>query len=561
MPEAADTCPLSTQEIPMSSIPGTGVSGAARGIALLRDPLLNKGTGFTERERDQLGLRGLLPAHVLSLKLQAERVLANLRGLPSDLDKYVALNALHDRNEALFFRVVCDNIDEIQPLIYTPTVGLACQKFGHIFQRPRGLFIGASDRGRISEILRNWPYPAKLIVVTDGERILGLGDLGANGMGIPVGKLSLYAACAGVHPELCLPVMLDVGTDNEALAADPYYVGLRRKRVRGPEYDALVEELVAAAQQVFPGVLIQFEDFANRNAFRLLKKYRDRVCTFNDDIQGTAAVALAGMLCALRISGRRLSDQMFLYLGAGEAATGIADLVVSAMMAEGTSEAAARSRNWLFDSHGLVVKGRGELAEHKRPYAHAHAPVAQFDAAIRALKPTGIIGVAATGGLFTPAVLETMARLNQRPVVFALSNPTSKAECTAEQAYRHTQGRALFACGSPFDPVTLDGRTFVPRQGNNSYIFPGVGLGVIASGARRVTDEMFMAAARTLAALVSEADLAQGSLYPALPRIREVSAQIAAAVARVAYERGLAQGDAPSDLLAHVQKQMYDPRY
>jgi len=561
MPEAADTCPLSTQEIPMSSIPGTGVSGAARGIALLRDPLLNKGTGFTERERDQLGLRGLLPAHVLSLKLQAERVLANLRGLPSDLDKYVALNALHDRNEALFFRVVCDNIDEIQPLIYTPTVGLACQKFGHIFQRPRGLFIGASDGGRISEILRNWPYPAKLIVVTDGERILGLGDLGANGMGIPVGKLSLYAACAGVHPELCLPVMLDVGTDNEALAADPYYVGLRRKRVRGPEYDALVEELVAAAQQVFPGVLIQFEDFANRNAFRLLKKYRDRVCTFNDDIQGTAAVALAGMLCALRISGRRLSDQMFLYLGAGEAATGIADLVVSAMMAEGTSEAAARSRNWLFDSHGLVVKGRGELAEHKRPYAHAHAPVAQFDAAIRALKPTGIIGVAATGGLFTPAVLETMARLNQRPIVFALSNPTSKAECTAEQAYRHTQGRALFACGSPFDPVTLDGRTFVPRQGNNSYIFPGVGLGVIASGARRVTDEMFMAAARTLAALVSEADLAQGSLYPALPRIREVSAQIAAAVARVAYERGLAQGDAPRDLLAHVQKQMYDPRY
>ena len=545
----------------MSSIPGMAAPGAARGIALLRDPLLNKGTAFTERERDQLGLRGLLPAHILSLKEQADRVLANLRSLPGDLDKYVALNALHDRNEALFFRVVCDNIDEIQPLIYTPTVGLACQKFGHIFQRPRGLFIGASDRGRISEILRNWPYPAKLIVVTDGERILGLGDLGANGMGIPVGKLSLYAACAGVHPELCLPVMLDVGTDNEALAADPYYVGLRRKRVRGPEYDALVEELVAAAQQVFPGVLIQFEDFANRNAFRLLKKYRDRVCTFNDDIQGTAAVALAGMLCALRISGRRLSDQMFLYLGAGEAATGIADLVVSAMMAEGTSEAAARSRNWLFDSHGLVVKGRGELAEHKRPYAHAHAPVAQFDAAIRALKPTGIIGVAATGGLFTPAVLETMARLNQRPIVFALSNPTSKAECTAEQAYRHTQGRALFACGSPFDPVTLEAKTFVPRQGNNSYIFPGVGLGVIASGARRVTDEMFMAAARTLAALVTEADLAQGSLYPALPRIREVSAQIAAAVARVAYERGLAQGDAPRDLLAHVQKQMYDPRY
>jgi len=312
---------------------------------------------------------------------------------------------------------------------------------------------------------------------------------------------------------------------------------------------------------VFPGVLMQFEDFANRNAFRLLKKYRDRVCTFNDDIQGTAAVALAGMLCALRLSGRRLSDQVLLYLGAGEAATGIADLMVSAMIAEGASEAAARSRNWLFDSQGLVVQRRGELAEHKRPYAHDREPVAQFGAAIRALKPTGIIGVAATGGLFTPEVLETMARLNERPIVFALSNPTSKAECTAEQAYRHTQGRALFACGSPFDPVTLGGRTFVPRQGNNSYIFPGVGLGVIASGARRVTDEMFMAAARTLAALVTEGDLAQGSLYPALPRIREVSAQIAAAVARVAYERGLTPGEAPKDLLAYVQKQMYDPRY
>jgi len=545
----------------MSSFPGMAASGAARGIALLRDPLLNKGTAFTERERDQLGLRGLLPAHILSLKEQADRVLANLRSLPSDLDKYVALNALHDRNEALFFRVVCDNIDEMQPLIYTPTVGLACQKFGHIFQRPRGLFIGANDRGRVAEILRNWPYPAKLIVVTDGERILGLGDLGANGMGIPVGKLSLYAACAGVHPELCLPVMLDVGTDNKTLAADPYYVGLRRPRVRGPEYDALVEELVEAAQQAFPGVLIQFEDFANRNAFRLLKKYRERICTFNDDIQGTAAVALAGMLCALRISGGRLSDQVFLYLGAGEAATGIADLVVSAMMAEGASEAAARSRNWLFDSQGLVVQRRGELAEHKRPYAHDREPVAQFGAAIRALKPTGIIGVAATGGLFTPEVLETMARLNERPIVFALSNPTSKAECTAEQAYRYTEGRALFACGSPFDPVTLGAKTFVPRQGNNSYIFPGVGLGVIASGAQRVTDEMFMAAARTLAALVTEEDLAQGSLYPALPRIREVSAQIAAAVARVAYERGLAPGEAPRDLLAHVQKQMYDPRY
>jgi malate dehydrogenase (oxaloacetate-decarboxylating)(NADP+) len=303
----------------------------ARGLALLRDPLLNKGTAFTEEERDALGLRGLLPAHVLTMPEQVERVLTNLRRLPDDLEKYVALNALHDRNETLFFRIVCDNIDEIQPLIYTPTVGLACQRFGHIFQRPRGLFIGANDRGRIAQLLRNWPYAAKLIVVTDGERILGLGDLGANGMGIPVGKLSLYSACAGVHPKLCLPVMLDVGTNNEELRKDPYYVGLRQPRVRGAAYDELIDEFIAAAQDVFPGVLIQFEDFANHSAFRLLHHYRDRACVFNDDIQGTAAVALAGIFSALRVTGDKLTDQTVLFLGAGEAATGIADLVVSAM--------------------------------------------------------------------------------------------------------------------------------------------------------------------------------------------------------------------------------------
>ena len=485
-----------------------------RGIALLRDPLLNKGTAFTEQERDALGLRGLLPAHVLSLEQQAERVLSNLRRLPNDLEKYVALNALHDRNETLFFRVVCDNIDEIQPLIYTPTVGLACQEFGHIFQRPRGIFIGANDRGRIAKLLDNWPHPAKLIVVTDGERILGLGDLGANGMGIPVGKLSLYSACAGVDPKLCLPVMLDVGTNNEMLLKDPYYVGLRQHRLRGPEYDELIDEFITAARDRFPGVLIQFEDFANHSAFRLLSKYRDRICAFNDDIQGTAAVALAGIFSALRVTGGKLSDQKLLFLGAGEAATGIADLVVAGMVAQGCTEAEARRRNWLVDSRGLVVKGRPELAEHKLPYAHEHAPIGDFLTAIRTIKPTAIIGVAATGGTFTSAVLQAMAQLNERPIVFALSNPTSKSECTAEEAYRHTQGRALFACGSPYEPVKLDGRTLVPRQGNNSYIFPGVGLGVIASGAERVTDEMFMSAANTLALLVSESDLDQGSLYP-----------------------------------------------
>lgn len=532
-----------------------------RGVALLRDPLLNKGTAFSEQERDTLGLRGLLPSHIFSLQEQAARVLTNLRHLPDDLDKYVALNALHDRNEALFFRVVCDNIDEIQPLIYTPTVGLACQRFGHIFQRPRGVFIGANDRGRIAELLGNWPYPAKLIVVSDGERILGLGDLGANGMGIPVGKLSLYSAGAGVHPKLCLPVMLDVGTNNAELLNDPYYIGLRQRRLRGAEYDELIDEFVNAACDVFPGVMIQFEDFANHTAFRLLRKYRDRVCVFNDDIQGTAAVALAGVFSALRVTGGKLADQTLLFLGAGEAATGIADLVVSAMVMQGCPAPEARQRNWLMDSRGLVIRNRADLAEHKLPYAHEHAPIGDFVTAIRTLKPTAIIGVAAVGGTFTGEVLQAMAKLNARPIVFALSNPTSKAECTAEEAYRYTDGQALFACGSPFDPVKLDGRTFVPRQGNNSYIFPGVGLGIIASGARLVTDEMFMSAARTLANLVSESDLEQGSLYPALPRIREVSARIAAEVAQVAYQRGLTAGKVPNDVQAFVLSHMYEPDY
>lgn len=539
----------------------SAVDALPRGLALLRDPLLNKGTAFSEQERDAFGLRGLLPAHVLTQEEQARRVLTNLRRLPDALEKYIALNALHDRNETLFFRVVCDNIDEIQPLIYTPTVGLACQRFGHIFQRPRGLFIGADDRGRIAQLLRNWPYPAKLIVVTDGERILGLGDLGANGMGIPVGKLSLYCACAGVHPKLCLPVMLDVGTNNVELLNDPYYVGLRRRRLRGPEYDAFVDEFITAARDVFPGVLIQFEDFANHSAFHLLRRYRDRICTFNDDIQGTAAVALAGIFSALRVSKAKLTDQRLLFLGAGEAATGIADLVVSAMVAQGLPEAEARRRNWLVDSRGLVVKSRGDLAEHKLAYAHEHPPVADFPTAVRTLKPTAIIGVAAVGGTFTAEVLQAMADINKRPIVFALSNPTSKSECSAEEAYRHTGGQALFACGSPFDPVTLNGQTFVPRQGNNSYIFPGVGLGAIASGAQRITDEMFMGAALALAELVTEADLAQGSLYPALPRIREVSAHIAAEVARVAYQKGLSAQKPPNDLMAHIRSHMYEPNY
>jgi malate dehydrogenase (oxaloacetate-decarboxylating)(NADP+) len=448
------------------------------------------------------------------------------------------------------------------PIVYTPTVGLACQRYTHIFQRPHGIFVSAADRGRVADVLANWPRrDVAIIVVSDGERILGLGDLGANGMGIPVGKLSLYTACAGVSPNACLPVLLDVGTNNSELLDDPLYIGLQQPRVRGEEYDALVEEFVVAASNLFPGVVIQFEDFATHNAFRLLKKYRDRIPTFNDDIQGTAAVVLAGILSALRITGGALGEQTLLFQGAGEAATGIADLVVEAMVAKGVDQAQARRRCWLFDSRGLVVKQRAELAAHKQPYAHEHAPAGSLLEAVKALRPTAIIGVAAVGGAFTEDVVRTMAAINKRPIVFALSNPTSKSECTATQAYRWSDGRALFACGSPFDPVTMDGRSYVPRQGNNSYIFPGVGLGVIVSGSSRVTDEMFMAAAHTLAEQVTEDDLKQGSLYPPLKNIRDVSAQIAAAVATVAYRRELARGPAPADLLGFMKSKMYEPRY
>src|SRR5450755_43929 len=534
-----------------------------RGVTLLHDPELNKGTAFSEAERDALGLKGLLPPHVCSQAEQVARVLGNFRRLESPLEKYIFMAALHDRNEALFFRIVTENPDEMMPIIYTPTVGLACQRFGHIFQRPRGIFVTANDRGQVKNLLRNWPHrDVAMVVVTDGERILGLGDLGSSGMGIPVGKLALYTACAGIQPTQCLPVMLDVGTNNQSLRDDPLYLGLAQPRLTGDAYDALVDEFVTAAREVFPGVVVQFEDFANHNAFRLLKKYRDRICTFNDDIQGTAAVALSGLCSALRVTGGTLDRQRLLFLGAGEAATGIADLVVAAMVAGGADPVRARRCCWLFDSKGLVVAGRrGELAEHKLPYAHENAPQADFVAAIRVLEPTALVGVSANAGAFTPAVFEAMCALNPRPIVFALSNPTSKAECTAEQAYARSGGQALFACGSPFDPVTIGGRTWVPRQGNNSYIFPGVGLGTIAVRSRRVTDEMFLAAATALAKQVTQQDLDQGSLYPPLAQVRDVSLRLAVAVAEIAFHQGHAGVDRPADLLSHVRSCMYDPTY
>ena len=532
------------------------------GIGILQDPTLNKGTAFTEAERDALGLRGLLPPRIQEQDDQVARVLGNLRKKPNPLEQYIFLLSLQDRNETLFYRVIQDHIEEMLPLIYTPTVGQACQLYGHIFRRPRGLFISANDRGRVAQVLKNWPRTdVRVVVVTDGERILGLGDLGCNGMGIPVGKLSIYTAGAGIHPSQCLPVTIDVGTNNQSLLDDPLYLGLRQPRMTGPAFDELVEEFVTATIAAFPHALIQFEDFANHNAFRFLEKYRNRVCSFNDDIQGTASVALSGIYSALRITKGNLRDQKLLFFGAGEAGTGIGELVVSALVADGMPEAEERLRCWFIDSQGLVVKSREKLAHHKLPFAHDHEPIVEPLAIVEKLRPTALIGVSGKAGTFSQAILETISKNVERPIVFALSNPTSKAECTAEEAYRLTGGRAVFASGSPFQPVTFEGKRFVPGQGNNSYIFPGVGLGVIACASRIVTDEMFLAAARTLADEVQESDLDQGRIYPSLQRLSEVSAAIAVAVVEVARKRGLARKEIEGDLPTAIRALMYKPEY
>ncbi len=535
---------------------------AEQGSTILHDPRRNKGTAFTEHERDQLGLRGLLPPRVFTLAQQESRALENLRRKTSDLEKYVFLTSLQDRNETLFYRLVINHLEEIVPLIYTPTVGLACQSYAHIFRRPMGMYLSSADRGHIHEVLQNWPGDdVRVIVVTDGERILGLGDLGADGMGIPVGKLALYVACAGIHPSFCLPVMLDVGTDNDALLADSLYIGSNQRRMRGPEYDALVDEFVAAAQTRWPGVLIQLEDFGNANAFRLLRRYKNQACLFDDDIQGTASVALAGLYSALRITGGALTQQRFLFFGAGEAGIGIGNLIVSALEAEGLTTVQARERCWFVDSGGLVTHARTGLAEHKLPFAHPHAPVTDLAGAVDTLQPTVLIGVSGVPQTFTQPIIEAMGRYNARPVIFALSNPTSKSECTAEQAYQWTDGRAVFASGSPFAPVEINRTTLVSGQGNNAYIFPGVGLGVVVSGATRVTDEMFLVAAKVLAECTGADDLAVGRIYPALSRIREVSAAIATAIVTLAHARGLARYPAHADVAAQVRAHMYEPLY
>ena len=533
-----------------------------KGSQILHEPLLNKGTGFTAKERKSLDLVGLLPPTILTIEEQKDRIMENFHAKQDELEKYIFMIALQDRNETLFYRTVIDEIETMMPIIYTPIVGKACQKYGQIFRRPRGLFISANDRGNINSLLGNWPNPhVDVIVVTDGERILGLGDLGAHGMGIPVGKLSLYTACAGIDPARCLPIMLDVGTDNEDLREDPLYIGITQKRLRGNEYDDLMDEFMEEVRSVFPDTLIQFEDFANVNARRLLNKYRNDFRMFNDDIQGTAAVTLAGLMATQSITDRKLQDETLMFYGAGTAGMGIAELFVSALEKDGISEDEARSKCWFIDSQGLVVKERKGLNRSKLSFAHYHAPVKNMLDIINTVKPTALIGVSGQSQSFSKPVLQAMARINERPIIFALSNPTSMSECTAEQAYGWTEGRCVFASGSPFESVTMNGESFTPGQGNNAYIFPGVGLGAVISRSRTVPDTLFLVAAEILSSMVTDENISSGQIYPSLSSIQEVSKNIALAVVRQAEKDGLMSSKLPNDLDQHIDKYIYRPVY
>ncbi|KRX27553.1 NADP-dependent malic enzyme, mitochondrial [Trichinella nelsoni] len=568
-------------QLPLYRLPCPRLGGAAqstdqqsRQFSILFQRLFRGGIAFTIKERHILGIHGLLPPNVLTADQQMQRILKNLDNESSDLRRYVALNDLQDRNEKLFYRVLCENVEKYMPIVYTPTVGLACQKFGLIFRRPKGIFISIQDDSveRIYNILAAWPEKdIRAICVTDGERILGLGDLGAYGMGIPVGKLSLYVALAGVHPQWCLPVVLDVGTDNEEIKKDPFYIGMKHKRIRDERYDRLVDNFLRAAVERFgPTCLIQFEDFANQNAFRFLDKYKKAYCTFNDDIQGTASVAVAGLLSAAKMTKKSLKDHKVLFYGAGEAAVGIAKLTCLAMSNEGIPFEEAKKNIWMVDSKGLIVKGRSHLNEHKLEFAQDHAEVQSLEDIINKVKPTAIIviwmldfaGAATITGAFNETILRTMAKLNDRPIVFALSNPTSKSECTAEQAYKFTDGRAIFASGSPFDKVEYGGKVFCPGQGNNSYIFPGVALGAICSMARHIPDEVFLIAAQVLSNLVTEKHMEEGRVYPPLNVVREISVKIAAAVAEQCYESGEAACfPKPDDMEAFIRSKVYSYEY
>ena len=542
------------------------------GSALLDWPLLNKGSAFTDDERQALGLLGILPPHVSTLEEQVARAYENYRRKDTDLERYIFLGALQDRNETLFYRLVSEHITEMMPIIYTPTVGLACQQYSHIYRRPRGLYISYPQADRLDEILGNAPSAQpSVIVVTDGERILGLGDLGVGGMGIPIGKLALYTLCAGINPATTLPVMLDVGTNNQSLLDDPLYLGWRHRRIEVEDYDAFVEHFVTAVLRRFPKTLLQWEDFSKQNAARLLERYRDRLCTFNDDIQGTGAVTLAGLMAAAQVTGQPLRDQRSVVLGAGSSAIGISDQLTTALVDEGLSVAAARGAVWLVDSEGLVHTGRTGLGESKGRYAQpidrlsgwgveSRARIGLADV-VRHVRPTILIGTSAQPGAFTEAIVRDMASTVERPIIFPLSNPTSRSEAVPADLLAWTEGRAIVATGSPFADVTVNGRAIRIGQCNNAFIFPGVGLGVIASGAIRVTDAMFVAAARALSALSPVRADSSASLYPALAGIREISRAVAFAAATEAQRSGYAVGTSADTLRARIDAAMWEPRY
>jgi malate dehydrogenase (oxaloacetate-decarboxylating)(NADP+) len=533
-----------------------------RGVALLHDPRWNKGTAFSEEEREREKLVGLLPEGVEDLETQERRVLEHLGHEPSDIERYVYLIGLADRNETLFFKVLMSDPARFLPIVYDPTVGEACLKFGHIYRRPRGLYVSMKRRGRVREVLRNWPErDVRFLCVTTGERILGLGDLGTNGMGIPIGKLQLYTACAAVPPGGLLPLLLDCGTNNHELLDDPLYLGLRQPRPATEELDAFVEEFVQAVQEVFPGCCIHFEDWKGTDALRLLAKYKDKVCCYNDDVQGTGSVTVAGLVSALRITGGKLKDQRVLFLGAGSAGIGIADMIVAAMKLEGLTESEARDRIWMFDVHGLIEGTRKDLDADQRRYAHRLPASHDFTATIRTVKPTAIIGVSTKAKAFDRGVIEAMTRLNERPIVFALSNPTDHAECSAQEAYTWSDGKAIFAGGVQFPPVALGGAMLLPSQANNFYVFPAVSLAVYATRAKRVTDEMFIEAARALADQVTDPQRRQGMLFPPQSAIVETEVRTAERVAKLAFDRNLAQVDRPADIAAWIRGMLYQPEY
>jgi len=543
-----------------------------RGERILRDPAQNKDAAFTAAERRQLGLEGLLPPAVLTLAQQVELELEHFHQKTDPLEQYIGLMALLDRNEVLFYRLLIENLDRLAPIIYTPTVGQACQRFSHIFRRPRGLFLCPADRGQMAARLGQLRHrDIRLIVVTDNERILGLGDQGAGGMGISIGKLVLYSAGAGIHPRLTLPISLDVGTDNAALLEDPLYCGYRARRLRGPEYDAFVEEFVQAVKHVFPRALLQWEDFKKANAFRLLDRYAARLPSFNDDIQGTAAVALAGIFTGLRLTGKTLREQRFLMAGAGAAGVGIGRLVRTAMLEAGLTEAEIRPRQIFLDSGGLVWEGRADLEDHKRAAALrkdelallglSTPPPAALAEIVRAVRPTILIGTTGHPGDFTPAVLRAMADHCERPLIFPMSNPTSKTECTPAEALQHTDGRALVATGSPFDPVVFNGRKYVIGQCNNAFVFPGVGLGALIAEASRVTDSMFLAAAQALADFTVQHPAGENCLYPSLQQLRAVSRLIALKVAQTARHEALGRNLEDAALQAAIDEFFWHPDY